>query len=84
MKNEHETSGWFWICEGMVIVILMVLSGGPSANPISDDWSQWKVTDENAAWRRPQVVIKLEHRTRGGYSNPDSVRPCCDSCVLQA
>ena len=30
-----ETSGWFWICVGMVIVILTVLSGGPFANPIS-------------------------------------------------
>ena len=26
--------GWFWICVGMDIVILMVLSDGPFANPI--------------------------------------------------
>ena len=31
---ERETSGWFWICVGMVIVILTVLSGRPFANPI--------------------------------------------------
>ena len=29
-----EMSGWFWICVGKVIVILMVLSGGPFANPL--------------------------------------------------
>ena len=34
VRNMCETSGWFWICEGMVIVILTVLSGGPFANPI--------------------------------------------------
>ena len=33
-RNMCETSGWFWICVGMVIVILTVLSGGPFANPI--------------------------------------------------
>ena len=48
-----ETSGWFWICVGMVIAILTVLSGGPFANPILDDCSWQKETDENAAWRRP-------------------------------
>ena len=31
--NMCEGSGWFWICVGMVIVILTVLSGGPFANP---------------------------------------------------
>ena len=34
VKNMCETNGWFWICVGMVIVILMVLSGRPFANPI--------------------------------------------------
>ena len=53
VRNEHETSGWFWICARMVIAILMVLSSGLSVNPIPDDWSRQKVTDENAAWRRP-------------------------------
>ena len=37
VRNMCETSGWFWICVGMVIAILTVLSGGLSANPISDD-----------------------------------------------
>ena len=32
-RNLCETSGWFWICGGMVIVIQTVLSGGPIANP---------------------------------------------------
>ena len=34
--NDHEVSGWFWICMGIVIVFLMVLSG---------DCRRWKVTD---------------------------------------
>ena len=50
VRNMCETSGSFWICVGMVIVILTVLSGGPFANPISDDCSRQKETDENAAW----------------------------------
>ena len=37
VRNEHETSDWFRFCVGMVIAILTVLSGGLSANPISDD-----------------------------------------------
>ena len=42
VRNMCETSGWFWIGVGMVIVILTVLSGGLSANPISDDCSRQK------------------------------------------
>ena len=34
VNNLCATSGWFWICVGMVIVILMVLSDRPFANPI--------------------------------------------------
>ena len=49
VRNMCETSGWFWICVGMVIAILTVLSGRPFANPISDDCSRQKETDENAA-----------------------------------
>ena len=49
VRNMCETSGWFWICVGTVIVILMVLSGGPSGISISDDRSQLKETDKNAA-----------------------------------
>ena len=52
VRNMCETSGWFRICVGMVIAILMVLSGGPSGISISDDCSQQKDTDKNAAWRR--------------------------------
>ena len=51
--NMCETSGWFWICVGMVIALLAVLSGGPIVNSISDDWSRQRETVE-AAWRRPR------------------------------
>ena len=52
VRNVCETNGWFWICVGMVIAILTVLSGVPSGISISDDCSQQQETDENAAWRR--------------------------------
>ena len=52
VRNMCETSGWFRICVGMVIAILMVLSGGLPGISISDDCSQQKETDKNAAWRR--------------------------------
>ena len=32
VRNMCETSGWFWICVGMVIVIRTVLLGGLLAN----------------------------------------------------
>ena len=63
VRNMCETSGWFWICVGMVIAILKVLSGGPFANPISDDCSRQKETDENAAWRRP-MKNELEYHEK--------------------
>ena len=44
VRNMCETGGWFWICVGMVIVILTVLSGGPFANPISEDCSRRRPT----------------------------------------
>ena len=37
VRNVYETTGWFWICVGMVIAILTVLSGVPSGISISDD-----------------------------------------------
>ena len=51
-RNVCETNGWYWICVEMVIAILTVLSGVPSGISMSDDCSQQKETDENAAWRR--------------------------------
>ena len=36
----------------MVIVILTVVSGVPSGISMSDDCSQQKETDKNAAWKR--------------------------------
>ena len=50
VRNVCETNGWFWICVGMVIAILTVLSGAPSG--ILQMTSQQKETDENIAWRR--------------------------------
>ena len=46
VKNNDETSGWFWVCMGVVIVFLMVLSNGLPAIPITDDCRRWKVTDK--------------------------------------
>ena len=63
VRNMSGTSGWFWICVGMVIAILTVLSGGLSGNPISDDCSRQKETDKNAARRRP-MKNELEHREK--------------------
>ena len=60
-RNMCETSGWFWICAGLVIAILMVLSSGLFADPISDDCSRQKETDKSAAWRRP-LKNELKHR----------------------
>ena len=51
VRNVCETNGWFRIIVGMVIAILTVLSGVPSGISISDDCSQQKETDKNAAWR---------------------------------
>ena len=50
VRNVCQTNGWFWICVGMVIAILTVLSGVPSGISISDDCSQLKETDKNAPW----------------------------------
>ena len=74
--NMCETSGWFWICVGMVIVILTVLSGGPFANPIADDRSRQKETDENAAWLRP-MKKELKHHEKVSRSGL-CVEPYCE------
>ena len=63
VRNMCETSGWFWICVGMVIAILTVLSGGLFANPISDDCCRQTETDEDAAWRRP-LKNELKHHEK--------------------
>ena len=68
VRNMCETSGWFWICVGMVIVILTVLSGGPFANPIGQmtevgrrrptrmlrNYVQWKMSS-SIMRRRPDL-----------------------------
>ena len=66
----------------MVIAILMVLSGGPSRISISDDCSQQKETDENAAWRRP-MKNELKHHEKV-FRSGLHVEPCCEWCGLRA
>ena len=63
VRNICETSDWFWMCVGVVIAILTVLSGGLFANPILDDSGRQKETDKTAAWRRP-MKNELEHREK--------------------
>ena len=63
VRNMCETSACFWIGVGMVVAILTVLSGGLSANPISDDCDRQKETDKNAPWRRP-MKSELEYREK--------------------
>ena len=82
VSNMCETSGWFRICVGMVMAILTVVSGGPLANPISDDCSRQKETDETAAWRRP-MKNELKHHEkvfRSGFCE----ELCCEWCGLRA
>ena len=73
-RNMCETSGWFWVCVGMVIAILTVLSGGLSANPISDDCSRQK-TDRNACCiATSNCEVELNTDREEGIQDPDSVR----------
>ena len=71
VRNMCEMSGWFWICVGMVIVILMVLSGGPFANPIG------QMTEVDR--RRPTLVLrnyvqwKMSSSIMRRCPDPDSV-----------
>ena len=74
VRNVCETNGWFWICVGMVTVILTVLSGVPSGISISDDCSQQKETDKNAAWRRQMKRARTPCRR-----NPDGTGVICRS-----
>ena len=73
-RNTCETNGWFRICAGTVIAILMVLSGGPSGISISDDCSQQKETDKKAAWRRQMKRARTPcglFKIRTSAWNPD-------------
>ena len=63
VRNMCEMSGWFWICVGMTIAILTVLSGGLFGHPISADCSRKRETDESAAWRRP-MKNHLKHHEK--------------------
>ena len=81
VRNACKTNGWFRIFLGMVIAILMVLSGGPSGISISDDCSQQKETDKNAAWRRQ---MKRARRLCRIFQDPDyCVESWWNWCDLQ-
>ena len=72
MSNMCETSGWFWICVGIVIVILMVLSGRPFVNPIGQmtevgkrrpmrmlrDCIQWKMSSSQI-WTLRETLLRV-------------------------
>ena len=82
VTNERETNGWFWICVGMVRVILTVLSGVPSGISISDDYSQQKEIDENAAWQRRMKRARIPCRISKILTtawNPDGICVVCRS-----
>ena len=82
VRNVCETNGLFWICVGMVIVILTVLSGAPSGISISDDWSQQEETDKNAAWRRQMKRARTPCRISKIWTtawNPDFTGVICRS-----
>ena len=82
VRNVCETNGWFRICVGMVIAILMVLSGIPSGISISNDCSQQKETDETAAWRpqmkRARTPCRIS-KIRTNSWNPDGSGVICRS-----
>ena len=82
VRNVCEMNGWFWICVGLVIVILTVLSGVPSGISISDDCSQQKETDKNAAWQRQMKRARTPCRIskiRPTSWNPDGTGVICRS-----
>ena len=82
VRNVCETNGRFRICVAMVIAILMVLPGVPSEISISDDCSQQKETDKNAAWRRQMKRARTPCRIskiRTIAWNPDGTAVICRS-----
>ena len=85
VRNVCETNGWFWICVGMVIAILTVLSGVPSGISISDDCSQQKETHDNAAWRcqmkRARTSCRVSKIPISPW-NPDGAGVLCRSWKL--
>ena len=88
VRNNARRMAGFWICVGMVIAILMVLSGGPSGMSISDDCSQHKETDNNVAWRRqmkrartPCRILKIRTTTwNPGGTGVACGRKICKCC----
>ena len=61
VRNRCETSGWFWTCVGMVTVILMVLSGRPSANPIGHEVGKKRPTRmlrDDVQWKMSSSIMR--------------------------
>ena len=81
VRKMCETSGWFWICVGIVIVILTVLLGGPFANPIS----QMTVVGRRRPTRmlRDDVQWKMSSSIMRRCPDPDSAWNfiACPVCV---
>ena len=70
VRNMRETSGWFWICVGMVIVILIVLSGGRFASPIGQMTEVGKRRPTRKL--RNYVQWKMSSDIMKKYPGPDS------------
>ena len=97
VRNLCETSGWFWICVGMVIVILTVWSGGPFANPIGQMTEvdrrsssiMRRYPDQDSAWNLiangvifgHEVVHPVSVKARPSIERDDSLR-CSDGIFL--
>ena len=85
VRNVYETNGWFWICVGMVIAILTVVSSVPPGISISDDCNQQKETDKNAAWKhqmkRARTPCRIS-RVRTTAWNLDGTGVICRSTRL--
>ena len=84
VRNMCETSGSFWICVGMVITILTVLSSGQFVNPISDECGRQKETDKNAAWRRPltQIGTAWNPVVNGVACGHEACKDCLDGSAV--
>ena len=79
VRKMCDTSGWFWICVGMVIAILTVLSGGPFANPIGqmtevDRRRPTRMLRNYVQWKMSSSIMHHEKVSRSGLC----VEPYCE------
>ena len=65
VRNMRETSGWFWICVGMVIVILMLLSGRPFEMTEVGRRRSMRMLRYYVQWKMSSSIIRR-------YPDPDS------------